>query len=94
MEDQISSGEVAIAIVAVIAVFITVTVIVTVIVWQIFATARARMSVAREQAYRTLAEQSAEAIERASAQLDRHAVALEEVRSRTAEVERLLKEVE
>ena len=94
MEDQISSGEVAIAIVAMIAVFVTVTVIVTVVVWQIFSTARARMSVAREEGYRKLAEQSTAAIERVNAQLDRQTAQVADIQTRTAELERLLKEVE
>jgi hypothetical protein len=94
MEDQITNGEVAIAIVAMIGVFVATTVIVTVIVWQIFATSRARMSVAREEGYRKLAEQSAEAIQRVTAQLDRQATQVADIHTRTAELERLLKEVE
>ena len=93
MEDEFSNGEVAVAIVAMIAVFLTVTVIVTVVVWQIFSTARARMSVAREEGYRKLAEQSTEAIERMAAQLDRQTAQVAEIQTRTAELERLLKEV-
>jgi hypothetical protein len=93
MDDQISNGEVAVAIVAMVAVFITVTVIVTVVVWQIFATARARMSVAREEAYRKLAERNTEAIDRTNAYLERQAAQVADIQARTAELERLLKEV-
>jgi len=89
-----SGPEAAIAIVSTIAVFLTVTIIICVVVWQIFATARARMSVAREEAYRQLAEESAQALDRTAAELERHTAAVDELRARTAELERMLKEVE
>jgi hypothetical protein len=57
-------------------------------------TLQARMSVQREVAYRKLAEESAEAQNRTADQLH-HAVAeLGELRSRTGELERLIKTVD
>lgn len=94
MSSEMTGPEAWVAVMATLAVFVTVTVIVTVVVWQIFATARSRMSVAREEAYRKLAEQSAEAIDRVTAQLDRQAGQVADIQTRTAELERLLKEVE
>lgn len=87
--DETSAAEAGIAIVGTIGVFLTI----IVVAWQFFATARARMSVAREEGYRQLAEQSTAAIERMAAQLDRQAVQIADIHTRTAELERLLKEV-
>ncbi|MCK9519592.1 MAG: hypothetical protein M0R74_11295 [Dehalococcoidia bacterium] len=64
-----------------------------VVVWQIFATWRSKMSVAREEAYRALAEASAAAHQRTADELRRTARVLEDLQVRTAEMERLLKEV-
>ena len=61
---------------------------------QAFATWRARMSVAREKAYRELAERTDRSAARVGEALERTADELSELRARTAEVERMLKEVE
>jgi hypothetical protein len=66
---------------------------VAIVVWQIFATWRARMSVAREEAYRKLAEDATEAQRRTSDWIEKATVELAELRQRTAELERILKEV-
>jgi len=71
-----------------------VTVITVAIVWQVFATWRARMSVAREGAYRALAEEAASAQTRTAEALETATGDLADIRRRTAEMERLLKEVE
>jgi len=64
-----------------------VTTVATVAIWQIFGTWRARMIVAREDAYRKLAEE-------ASAAQQNIAADLAEVRDRVRAIERLLREVE
>lgn len=66
---------------------------VVIVIWQIFSTARARMSVAREDAYKQLAAQAAEAIDRAAGGFEKTSSELAELRRRTAELERVLKEV-
>jgi hypothetical protein len=67
--------------------------VIIVVIWQIFATYRARMSVAREQAYRDLAAKAIEIDQRSADGIDRALRELIEIRSRTTELERLLKEV-
>lgn len=57
-------------------------------------TVRARMSVQREAAYRKLAEDSTAAQHRNADQLERAVAELAELRSRTGELERLIKAVE
>jgi hypothetical protein len=57
-------------------------------------TFRARMSVQRETAYRKLAEDSAAAQHRTADQLERAVAELGELRTRTGELERLIKSVE
>ena len=58
------------------------------------ATLRARMSVQREVAYRKLAEDSTAAQHRTADQLERAIAELADLRSRTGEMERLMKAVE
>ncbi|MGH2949088.1 MAG: hypothetical protein ACRDPC_23025 [Solirubrobacteraceae bacterium] len=67
--------------------------VVVVVIQQIFATARARMSVQREAAYRRLAEEATAAQRQVAERLEQAAADLAEVRARTAELERILKEV-
>lgn len=69
-------------------------VVVTVLIWQIFATSRAKSSVAREEAYRALAEESAQAHQRTAAALEELTGELRSVRARADELERILKTVE
>jgi len=65
-----------------------------VVVSQVFATWRARMAVAREEAYRALAAETAESNARLSEAVERTASEVADVRSRTAEIERILREVD
>jgi hypothetical protein len=62
--------------------------------WQIFATGRAHMQSNREKAYRKLAEDSAETQVRISTELERMNAELTELRRQTAELARVLQEVE
>jgi hypothetical protein len=80
------------AIVAVGGIFM-VTVILAVSIWQVFGTWRARMSVAREEAYRKLAEENLSAQTRLSVQQQRIADDLTSINERVANIEKLLKEV-
>jgi acyl-homoserine lactone acylase PvdQ len=73
--------------------FFAIATIGSVLIWQGMTTWRARMSVAREAAYRQLADDSVKAQERTADRLDRTVAELTELRQRTAELERLLKEV-
>lgn len=76
-------------------VFITlVGIFMIVFVWQIFATSRAKSSVAREEAYRSLAEESAQAQQRTATALEELTGELRGVRAGTDELQRILKTVE
>jgi F0F1-type ATP synthase membrane subunit b/b' len=89
VDDATSWPEAAIAIAGIL--FIT-----TVIVagaWQIFATWRTRMIVAREDAYRKLAEDATSAQRQTAERLETAAQELAQLRQQTAELERVLKEV-
>jgi hypothetical protein len=76
-----------------IAMFICIAAVLSIVAWQIFATWRARMSVAREEAYRALAEESTRSQQRTADRLESVVSELTDIRQRTAELERLLKEV-
>lgn len=69
-------------------------VVVIVFIWQIFATARAKSSVAREEAYRALVEESTQVQQRTATVLEDLTGELRSVRARTDELERILKTVE
>jgi hypothetical protein len=70
-----------------------ITIVISVLVWQIFATGRTGLSAKRENAYQRLAEESAEAQNRTAAALETTAAELADLRARTSELERLLKDV-
>ncbi|MEV0714590.1 hypothetical protein [Asanoa sp. NPDC050611] len=67
--------------------------IVVVVIVQVAATWRARMSVSREDAYRRLVEQATAAQEETARQLAATTAELRSVQERTAALERVLKEV-
>lgn len=71
-----------------------VTIVLSVAIWQIFATGRTGLSVKRETAYRKLAEDATEAQRRVADGLDKLVVELTDLRQRTGELERMLKDVE
>jgi hypothetical protein len=73
--------------------FIAIGATLSVIAWQVFSTWRAKMAVGKEQAYRLLAESTSEALDRLNRQLEATNAELAALRSHTAELERLLKEV-
>jgi hypothetical protein len=65
----------------------------TIAIWQLFATLRARMGVAREAAYRELAHEVADSQRRTAEALETTVAELRDLRQRTGELERVLKEV-
>lgn len=67
--------------------------IVVVVIIQVAATWRARMSVTREEAYRRLAEQATDAQQETARQLAVATNELAAIRERTTALERVLKEV-
>lgn len=71
-----------------------VTAIVVVGIWQIFASWRARVSAAREEAYKDLAARFATTQEQLVAAQGRVATDLSEVKARVENIERILREVE
>lgn len=71
-----------------------ITVVLSVLIWQIFSTGRTGLSAKRENAYRKLAEDSAEAQNRIADGLEKATAELADLRQRTAELERMLKDVE
>jgi hypothetical protein len=73
--------------------FLAITSAVIVIAWQGFVTWRSRMSIAREEAYRNLAEQVTQAQSKTAEYLEKATVELSDLRQRMAEVERMLKDV-
>jgi len=70
-----------------------ITIVISVLVWQIFATGRTGLSAKRENAYQRLAEESAEAQNRTASALESTAAELADLRQRTTELERMLKDV-
>ena len=68
-------------------------IIAIVIIWQIFATARARMSVAREEAYKALAEETVQLQRKSADWMEQAGSDLANMQKRMAEMERMLKEV-
>ena len=87
------STDAAIAVAGVIGVFIALTVIASLLIWQIGATWRARMSVARESAYQQLATEATQAQSRSASAVELANVTLTDLRARLVEIERVLKEV-
>jgi len=78
---------------AAVAFFTFIMAIVIVLIWQGLATWRARMSIAREDAYRRLAEENLNAQTRLSVQQQRIADDLTSINERVAGIEKLLKDV-
>jgi len=68
-------------------------VLVAVVVWQIFGTGRTAISSKGEQGYRSLAEEATATQAKTAAALERLTDEVGELRTRTHELEKLLKEV-
>jgi len=72
--------------------FALITFLIVVVVWQGFATWRARASVAREEAYRKLAEQSSAAQRRTAEEQQKISEDLGDLRAQIAAIEKLLRD--
>ena len=70
------------------------TVVASVLIWQIFSTGRTGLSAKRENAYQRLAEEATEGQKRTAATLEQAVAELSDLRLRTTELERLLKDVQ
>jgi hypothetical protein len=64
------------------------------VIWQAFATWRARMAVAREESYRRLAEEATAAQRATGEELERIRTELAQLREQTTAVERVLSQVD
>jgi hypothetical protein len=71
-----------------------VTIVVSVAVWQVFATGRTSIASRGEKAYRKIAEDAAESQVRVASELERMNAELTELRRQTAELARVLQQVE
>lgn len=78
----------------VVTMFIMVGAVIAIAIWQGMATWRARMHIAREEAYRKLAEDTEATSTRTADLLASIRNDLADLRTRTAELERMMKEVE
>lgn len=87
------TDETWIAVAAIISVFTLATVVGAILIWQIGGTVRARASVAREEAYKRLAQESSDAQHRSAATLDALHRDVADIKQRTVEIERMMKEV-
>jgi hypothetical protein len=74
--------------------FLAIMAAVIVIAWQAFVTWRSRMSIARKEAYRKLAEQVTLSQSKTSDGLEKATAELSDLRQRMSEVERILKEMD
>ena len=70
------------------------TVVASVLICQIVSTGRTGLSAKRENAYQQLAEEATEAQKRTAATLEQAVAELSDLRLRTTELERLLKDVQ
>jgi biopolymer transport protein ExbB/TolQ len=71
-----------------------ITILIVVVIWQSFTTRRARMSVEREEAYRRLAEQLTNAQQINAQEQHNLSKSVDEIQTRIAAIEKLLREVE
>ena len=69
------------------------TIVGSVLVWQLVGAWRTRMAVGREQAYQELVDEMAKSQRRTDTNLQRVLDEMVDLRNRTAEIERMLKEV-
>ncbi len=93
LAESITSNEVPVAITFLAAAGLLATVIGGILVWQLLGAWRTRMAVGRERAYQELADEMAKSQRRTDTNLQRVLDELVELRNRTGEIERVLKEV-
>jgi hypothetical protein len=92
-DEALTGEETAIAITAIAAGSIMITIIAGIAAWQLIGAWRTRMSVGRERAYQELSEEMAKSQRRTETATQRLLDEMVELRNRTAEIERMLKEV-
>jgi hypothetical protein len=92
-DDALTGEETAIAITAIAAGSIMITVIAAIATWQLIGAWRTRMAVGREKAYQELSDEMAKSQRRTDVNVQRLLDEMVELRNRTAEIERMLKEV-
>lgn len=93
LAESLTSNEVPVAIAFMAAVGLLATVVAGMLVWQLGSAWRTRMAVGRERAYQELADEMAKSQRRTEGNLQRVLDELVDLRNRTAEIERVLKEV-
>ena len=72
---------------------VLITIVASVLVWQLVGAWRTRMAVGREHAYQELVDEMAKSQRRTDSNLQRVLDEMVDLRNRTAEIERMLKEV-
>jgi hypothetical protein len=92
-ETELSGEEAAIAIIAVIGGCIVFALVAGIVAWQLLGAWRTRMAVGREKAYQELSDEMAKSQRRTDLNVQRLLDEMVELRNRTAEIERMLKEV-
>jgi hypothetical protein len=91
--DELTGEETAIAITAIVAGSLLAAIVVSILVWQLAGAWRTRMAVGREKAYQELATEMADTQRRTAAGTQQILDELSDLRARTAEIERMLREV-
>jgi len=92
-DDALTGEETAIAITAIAAGSLMITIIAGIATWQLIGAWRTRMAVGREKAYQELSDEMAKSQRRTDVNVQRLLDEMVELRNRTAEIERMLKEV-
>lgn len=91
--ENFSDNEAEVAMTAIFMGAVLVTIVASVLVWQLVGAWRTRMAVGREHAYQQLVDEMAKSQRRTDTNLQRVLDELVDLRNRTAEIERVLKEV-
>ena len=90
---ELSKQEAEVAMTAIFMGSVLVTIVASVLVWQLVGAWRTRMAVGREHAYQELVDEMAKSQRRTDTNLQRVLDEMVDLRNRTAEIERILKEV-
>jgi Tfp pilus assembly protein PilN len=91
--DGLSEREAEVAMTAIFMGAVLITIVGSVLVWQLVGAWRTRMAVGREHAYQELVDEMAKSQRRTDTNLQRVLDEMVDLRNRTAEIERMLKEV-
>jgi len=91
--DRLSENEAEVAMTAIFMGSVLITIVASVVVWQLVGAWRTRMAVGREHAYQELVDEMAKSQRRTDTGVQRLLDEMVDLRNRTAEIERMLKEV-